>query len=219
MFESSAHPLYSPDRESSALQLLDQIIHVLSLYSLDRHDPFASRFYPRSAAIADLPDGYRRPARCSCLAYTVTPGSPTVSDHLAYFSSYEAPWDPNWDESEIRKEECRRLCWCALTLASAYTAHCSAFHMEPAALTLAEPSNVSQRELDRRIFSSHVASVYAPVPGGSDGMHARARAGFGPVAEGVGVGAVLPEYASVEQLQRGAARRESEHGPARELCD
>ncbi|RPD58663.1 hypothetical protein L227DRAFT_587060 [Lentinus tigrinus ALCF2SS1-6] len=140
LFETSCHPLYSPDQASSALQLLDRIIRALSLYSMDRDDPFASRFDARSVPVVYMPDGYRRPVRCSCMVYPPTPGSPTFPDHLSYSSSY-APWDPNWLDVDIRKEECRRLCWCALTLVSAYTAHCSAFHTEPVELNLTEPSN------------------------------------------------------------------------------
>ncbi|OBZ70695.1 hypothetical protein A0H81_09311 [Grifola frondosa] len=41
----------------------------------------------------------------------------------------------------MRKEECRRLCWSALTLVASHTAQCSAFHEEPLDLALSNPSN------------------------------------------------------------------------------
>ncbi|KAI0368375.1 hypothetical protein BV20DRAFT_1084510 [Pilatotrama ljubarskyi] len=141
LFESSSHPLYSPERATNALQLLDRIIHVLSLTSMDRDDPSASSFRPRSAPLVAMPDGYRRPDRCTCIGYPSSPNSPISQDLLSHSYSSNPPWDDRWSETEIRKEECRRLCWCALTLVSAYTAHCSAFHIDAVELTLADPSN------------------------------------------------------------------------------
>ncbi|EJF65212.1 hypothetical protein DICSQDRAFT_166265 [Dichomitus squalens LYAD-421 SS1] len=141
LFESSCHPMYTPEQATSALQLLDRIIHVLSLYSVDREDPRASSFPTRSVPIVYMHDGYRRPDRCSCPTYPPPVGWSIGSDHLSVTLSFNVPWDPTWDEAQIRKEECRRLCWCALTLVSAYTAHCSAFHTEPVELSLAELSN------------------------------------------------------------------------------
>lgn len=51
-------------------------------------------------------------------------------------------WDPNWSIEEIQREETRRLCWAALSLAAAHTAHCAAFHREPLDLFLSRPENV-----------------------------------------------------------------------------
>ncbi|KAH9858993.1 hypothetical protein C2E23DRAFT_717806 [Lenzites betulinus] len=140
LFESSSHPLYSSDRAASALKLLDRIIHVLSLTAMDRDDPSASSFRPRTAPMVDLGNGYRRPKHCSCIGYTSGPSSLLGHDHSQSYSC-ELPWDDRWSETEIRMEECRRLCWCALTLVSAYTAQCSAFQIEPVELTLADPAN------------------------------------------------------------------------------
>nr|VWP02472.1 Zn(2)-C6 fungal-type domain-containing protein [Ganoderma boninense] len=134
LFESSCHPMYSPEQATGALQLLDRIVHVLSLYSVDRDDPCANIFVARSVPVVYVGDGYQRPASCSCSPYSSPVGSPGPFP-------VNAPWDPHWDDMEIRREECRRLCWCALTLVSSYTAHCSAFHTEPVELSLAEPSN------------------------------------------------------------------------------
>ncbi|KAH9940377.1 uncharacterized protein BXZ73DRAFT_88637 [Epithele typhae] len=136
LFESSAHPLYSPERAKEALQLMDQIIHVLSLPSMDRDDPSASSFRPREVPMVDLPDRYETPSRCRC----PPPATGFLVDSASLNLMENARWDQNASVTEIRKEECRRLCWCALTLVSAYTAQCSAFHTEPAPLNLAEPS-------------------------------------------------------------------------------
>ena len=42
----------------------------------------------------------------------------------------------------MEKEETRRLCWAALSLAAEHTAHCAAFHTEPLDLFLSGPENV-----------------------------------------------------------------------------
>ena len=119
---------------------------------MDRDDPFASRFLPRDVPIVYMPDGYQLPERCSCLLYTPTQ-APLPMDPLSVTTSYDAPWDNNASDTDIRKEECRRLCWAALTLVSSYTAQCSAFHMEPVELSLAEPSNVCVRTFICRIVA------------------------------------------------------------------
>ncbi|CDO75688.1 hypothetical protein BN946_scf184585.g1 [Trametes cinnabarina] len=165
LFESSAHPLYSPERANNALQLLDRIIHVLSLTSIDHDNPNVSSFQPRLAPVVDMPNGYQRPLRCSCIGYPSSPSSPLVQDHLAQSYSFNPPWDLQWPETEIRKEECRRLCWCALTLVSNHTAYCSAFHTEPMELTLADPSNFSllfPGEAYERMPAHHQASGQSP---------------------------------------------------------
>ncbi|KAI0769420.1 hypothetical protein BD413DRAFT_477518 [Trametes elegans] len=140
LFESSCHPLYSPQKACNALQLMDRIIHVLSLTSMDQEDACASSYASRMAPVVDLPSGYRHPERCTCLGSPSGPGSPMGQQRFTGSYTINPPWDERWSITDIRKEECRRLCWCALTLVSAYTAHCSAFHIEPVELTLADPS-------------------------------------------------------------------------------
>ncbi|KAL1945856.1 hypothetical protein VTO73DRAFT_1858 [Trametes versicolor] len=139
LFESSAHPNYSSKEATSALELLDRIIHVLSLTSMDRGDSSASSFHRGSAPIVDTGHGHRRPTTCICTGHLFTPNSPSDPKYLS--QSFSPPWDPQWGEEEIRKEECRRLCWCALTLVSTYTAQCAAFHTEPMEFRLADPAN------------------------------------------------------------------------------
>ncbi|KAI0661402.1 hypothetical protein C8Q70DRAFT_911816 [Cubamyces menziesii] len=170
LFESSCHPLHSSDKATNALQILDMIIHVLVLTSVDRDDASASSFRSpgpsrRVPPIVELPRGYRRPTHCTCVAYPPSPGLPMNQNHLSQSWSFNPPWDPQWTETEIRKEECRRLCWCALTLVSVYTAHCSAFHIEPIELTLADPSNyvlLFPGEAFERMQAHHQASGQSP---------------------------------------------------------
>ncbi|OCH89059.1 hypothetical protein OBBRIDRAFT_733272 [Obba rivulosa] len=139
LFESSCHPEFSPHRAAAALQLLDRIIQVLSLTFLDVNDPDSSIFTPRAVPVVYLPPSHHSPSQCTCLA---PPGSPNVNpDAMAFSFSFNPPWDPSWTDSEARREECRRLCWAALTLVASYTAQCTAFHEEPLELALSDSSN------------------------------------------------------------------------------
>lgn len=118
---------------------------------MDRDDPFVSSFLLRDVPIVYMPDGYRLPGRCSCFYAPAATSFPF--DPLSVTTSYDTPWDDNASDNDIRKEECRRMCWSALTLVSSYTAQCSAFHMEPIELSLAEPSNVGGLSFIRPIFA------------------------------------------------------------------
>ncbi|OJT14885.1 hypothetical protein TRAPUB_8557 [Trametes pubescens] len=130
---------------------------------MDRDDPSASYFHQRSAPIVDVVDGYQRPTQCACAGYLFAPTSSAEPKYLS--QSYSPPWDPQATEEDIRKEECRRLCWCALTLVSAYTAQCSAFHTEPLELTLADPANyvlLFPGEAYERVTNHQQASGQSP---------------------------------------------------------
>ncbi|THH31408.1 hypothetical protein EUX98_g2788 [Antrodiella citrinella] len=131
LFESSAHPEHSTERANSALQLMDRIIVTLSLQLGDIADPDATNFAERSVPSVII-DHYTTPKRCCC--FNVPLGAHEFS------FAYNAPWDPDWTPEERRKEECRRICWSALTLIANHTALCAAFHLEPLELELAEPA-------------------------------------------------------------------------------
>lgn len=53
-----------------------------------------------------------------------------------------AMWNREWTEGEIRKEECRRLCWSTLMLISGHTSFASAVNWKSLDLFVGEPSNV-----------------------------------------------------------------------------
>jgi hypothetical protein len=157
LFESSAHPDHSPERETASLVFLDNIIRVLPLTYLDANDPDASRFTPGSVPVvhnicADSMSTsnkdsstargnlshHDRDRRCSC----IPPNTPLPPDHFSSYWSYPLPWDSTWSASEVRKEECRRLCWSALNLVTSYTSQCALFNREPPDLFLSDPANV-----------------------------------------------------------------------------
>ncbi|KAH9932503.1 uncharacterized protein B0H18DRAFT_871123 [Fomitopsis serialis] len=139
LFENSSHPQYNAERASCSLQFLDRIVGVLSLTFIDRHDADVSVFSSRSAPVVYMPDNYRPPKKCCCVASPQSmPGG--VEGYHPY-SQIIPPWNPSWSEAEIRKEECRRLCWVALALVANYTLQCSAFHVEPKRFFLSDPAN------------------------------------------------------------------------------
>lgn len=138
MFESSSHPHYTPDRANAALTLLDEIIGVLGLCGLDRGDPGVTTFRRGQVPKTRMPDDYRPPLKCSCIT-----SDTSLPDLSSMSFTYNPPWDPNWSDEEIRDEECRRVCWGALTLYANHSAQCMAFNENPLCLKLSEPSNVS----------------------------------------------------------------------------
>lgn len=103
---------------------------------IDIDDADVCMFAPGGVPVVYLPQGYVSPNRCNCTNQLTSP----VDHNSLYLAS-----NPSWDTSpeEMRKEECRRICWSALNLVASYTAQCAAFHEEPLELYLTEPSNVS----------------------------------------------------------------------------
>jgi hypothetical protein len=51
-------------------------------------------------------------------------------------------WNSEWTEGEIKKEECRRLCWSALMLISGHTSYAAAVNWRHSDYFVMEPSNV-----------------------------------------------------------------------------
>ena len=149
VFESSAHHLYTPERERQSLILLDHIVRALGLTFLDNNEPEVSAFTPNTVPVAHKrsydgmsKDNLRSP-RFSSRKCTCIPNGSIGGDHFSSSWSYAPPWVPTWTPEEMHKEECRRLCWSALNLVASYTSHCIAFRKEPTDLYLTDPANVS----------------------------------------------------------------------------
>jgi hypothetical protein len=51
-------------------------------------------------------------------------------------------WNREWSEGEIKKEECRRVCWSSLMLVSGQTSFADAVNCRVQDLFMLEPSNV-----------------------------------------------------------------------------
>ncbi|KAK7453326.1 hypothetical protein VKT23_012005 [Stygiomarasmius scandens] len=135
-FETSVHPQYSPERITSALILLDDIVRILGLTTIDNADPDVSHFSKGMVPMVNIAGPDDRDRKCSCLPPDTTqPPDPNTS------WSYPVPWDRSWSPLQIRDEECRRLCWSAVGLVANYTAQCAAFDHEPPLLFLTDPGN------------------------------------------------------------------------------
>ncbi|KAJ6607183.1 hypothetical protein B0H10DRAFT_1956531 [Mycena sp. CBHHK59/15] len=115
-------PGVPPDRLLRALTFLDEIIGVLG--------PRRMPLRPRRRAARRRPELLRPrrapapPAGRRRLLQLHPPDTPTP-DRDSIWSSV-LPWDPTWSAREIRDEECRRLCWSALSLVTSYRAECMA---------------------------------------------------------------------------------------------
>jgi hypothetical protein len=143
LFESSAHPQYSPTRAASSLGYLDNIIRRLQLTTIDSNDPDVSSFKPHHVPSVKTrsPSGLKdHSQKCSCIP--LPPNANLPPDHFSSSWSYAPPWDPSWSPNEVNKEECRRLCWSALTLIAGYTSQSAAFDKEPLQFHLTDPGNV-----------------------------------------------------------------------------
>ncbi|KAJ7694383.1 hypothetical protein B0H17DRAFT_1057522 [Mycena rosella] len=136
LYESSAHPQHHPDRVADALRLLDQILQTISVSTLDIMDRDVARFGNGSVPLVTVPyrpQLYER--RCTCMP----PGSPPPDTTHSWTTPLR--WDPGWTPTEVRNEECRRLSWSALSLATSYLIQCVAFDREMPVLELSNPAN------------------------------------------------------------------------------
>lgn len=212
VFESSAHHLYTPERERQSLILLDHIVRALGLTFLDNNEPEVSAFTPNAVPVAHKrsydgmsKESLRSPRsssrKCGCI-----PSSPNASMATDRFSSswsYAPPWDPTWTAEEMHKEACRRLCWSALNLVASYTSHCIAFRKEPTDLYLTDPANVSLLfVLNWLISTGWINDLFClvPVVVPGRGIRAKLRRPQDAIAKGLNMGALLPQHASVEFL-------------------
>ena len=151
VYESSAHHLYTPERERKALLQLDHIIRALSLAFMDSNELDVSTFTPNTVPIArkrtfgntskDSAPLSPITHKCSCISFSSN--SSVMPDQCASYWTFTPPCDSLWTPEEADKEECRRLCWSALSLVASYTSRCLTFRKEPTELFMTDPSNVS----------------------------------------------------------------------------
>ncbi|KAJ7242631.1 hypothetical protein C8J57DRAFT_1142435, partial [Mycena rebaudengoi] len=135
LYESSAHPKYHPDRVANALRLLDHILKQITVLTLDAADRTVSHFSPDAVPIVDIEYDHQPVQKYTCMP----PGSPPPDGSRSYTSPLG--WDPTWTPIEVRNEECRRLSWSALSLATSYFVQCVAFDREIPVLEVSNPAN------------------------------------------------------------------------------
>ncbi|KAF8665363.1 hypothetical protein AX16_000382 [Volvariella volvacea WC 439] len=133
LYEFSAHSEYQPARVQAKMVLLDNIITAMGLTLIDANDPDVARFPINGVPSLEIND-YPQANRCSCI-----PIDSSGSDGVGATWSYPLPWDSSWDAKSIRDEECRRLCWVALSLISSHFAQCVVFNTQLPPLQLCDP--------------------------------------------------------------------------------
>jgi hypothetical protein len=136
LFEMSVHPEYNPDRIATSLLFLDNIVHHLGLTNIDSSDPDVNRYPQGGVPVVNVsgPDDPER--RCTCVPVDAMQPPDMVTSW-----SYPPPWDSSWTSNEIRDEECRRICWCAVGLIANYNAQCAAFNRQFPDFFLSDCSN------------------------------------------------------------------------------
>nr|BCA90180.1 hypothetical protein PC_1229 [Pleurotus citrinopileatus] len=77
---------------------------------------------------------------CSCNEHTLSACWPDTMEHVPLWA-YTPAWDNSWDDGQITRESCRRLCWSAMTLAAGHMSYTTATKGTPLDLFIADPSN------------------------------------------------------------------------------
>ncbi|KDQ62535.1 hypothetical protein JAAARDRAFT_189840 [Jaapia argillacea MUCL 33604] len=77
---------------------------------------------------------------CTCLYMSLGKNWPHALEHTPLWLSTPT-WDPEWSDAEIRKEECRRLCWSTVFLAAGHSSYSWADRSQGLDLFVIDPAN------------------------------------------------------------------------------
>jgi hypothetical protein len=78
---------------------------------------------------------------CSCDEVSLGRQCPDALRQVPLWAA-SATWNREWTEGEIKKEECRRLCWSTLMLISGHTSYAAAINWRHSDFFVMDPSNV-----------------------------------------------------------------------------
>ncbi|KAG6903252.1 hypothetical protein C0995_000147 [Termitomyces sp. Mi166 len=164
LFEVCAHPLHSSERSNSSLIMLDSIIRSLSLTFVDADNPKTTKFSPGAVPAvfdpsqnewlfseedfnphmppnnAKLPRELASEPGCSCRSLTLITHQQESSEQTPLWTLTPA-WSDRWNEAEIRKESCRRLCWSSMILAAGHVSYTTAHRSGILKLFISDPAN------------------------------------------------------------------------------
>ncbi|KAF8271585.1 hypothetical protein EI94DRAFT_1720098 [Lactarius quietus] len=172
LFEIFAHPETQATRTQSSLNILDSIIRTLTMTHLDSDNPATSRFSRNGMPVMDarLAGYFPTTGHNHSSVPTSLPTQHYVQHpHIAVSLGRQWPeaqtrvplwvatptWNSEWTEGEIKKEECRRLCWSALMLISGHTSYAAAINWRHSDFFVMEPSNYSILFPGESLLSSH----------------------------------------------------------------
>lgn len=131
VFETCPFSLASVPRAKSSMQLLDGLIRMLNLTSIDGEP-----------SVRPLGDTYAgKPGRgCRCSKMTLGATWSGTTEHAPMWAK-SPMWDADWSEAEIRREECRRLCWSAAQLSSSQANYTHATRLSDPNMWMSNPDN------------------------------------------------------------------------------
>ncbi|KAG6897754.1 hypothetical protein C0992_011423 [Termitomyces sp. T32_za158] len=164
LFEVCAHPLHSSERSNSSMVMLDSIIQSLSLTFVDADNPKTTKFSPGDVPAVlntsrnqwlfseedfnpHMPPNNAKPpceslseAGCSCRSLTLIEHQQESCEQTPLWTLTPA-WNDRWNEAEIRKESCRRLCWSSMILAAGHVSYTTANRSGILKLFISDPAN------------------------------------------------------------------------------
>ena len=126
-------PLYNRSAMSSTLPAIRHSSQLLQ---------YRSEYTPLQAIVTDNGNQIVSQGTCRCNELCLGYGWKEAKT-LVPFWLCTPMWSPTWTEAEIRREECRRLCWNTLLLFASYTSYCAGLGIGVLDLFLLRPSNVS----------------------------------------------------------------------------
>ncbi|KAH9993709.1 hypothetical protein BJV74DRAFT_770667 [Russula compacta] len=184
-FEICGHSQHQMSRLHSSLSILDSIIRSLAMQYLDASNPTASTFVRNTVPVVQVssekyvstsqhytsiskaspPQQYVqqqqiavdptiRTSSCPCNELSLGSQWPEAQEKVPYWTATPT-WNREWTEGEIRREECRRLCWSTLMLVSGQTSYANATKWGFIDLFMIEPSNYSILFPGETLFPSH----------------------------------------------------------------
>jgi hypothetical protein len=147
IFETCPHPLHSLQRSAAALQQMDAIMQMFCLFAIDVTDERVSIFLPNQVPKLSI-----EPASPAQLIEIVSPEIEAAvltsedqsrRDRAAMWSPVPK-WPVHWSESDMRKDESRRVAWTASVVVAGFSTWCLAMGRPPLDLYCAQPENVSK---------------------------------------------------------------------------
>ena len=148
-FEVCSHPQHSPERVVSSMMMLDSLVRYMNLMTVDAEDPRAIRWpegvppiVPRHRKTSPTLQAVHTADTCDCRDQTLGHHWPPAANTVPSWISTPA-WPDGLSESELQREECRRLIWSSVQLLAVYNSYSVARGTQVVDFALCNASNVS----------------------------------------------------------------------------
>lgn len=148
-FEVCSHPRHSTQRVTSSMMMLDSLIRYMNLMTIDVEDTRAIRWPEGVPPIVPHPRRTSTTSQSAPTSDVCSCRDQTLGRHWPLAATTVPPWilTPAWPdglpESEIQKEECRRLVWSSIQLFASYNSYSVARRTQVVDFALCKASNVS----------------------------------------------------------------------------